>query len=304
MSLHPQAAAALAQWAEGPAVHTLDVSGIRTRRAAAREDGLAEPKEDVASVTDVDAAGVPCRLLRPVGADPDEPLAALVYLHGGGFVLGDLETHDAPSRRLANRTGRAVLSVDYRRPPEHPFPAALVDSVTALDWLVERAADLGVDARRIGVVGDSAGANLGIGTAMRRPGRLDVAVLVYPFLDPGAASASYASTQGGLDRDDALWFWRHYLEGEAGHSARTRDPEVAPLLSTRLGELPPTLVQIAGEDTLVDEDRAFVARARDLGADVTALEYDGMVHGFWRNPELFDAAEQALADAVDWLRGR
>lgn len=303
MSLHPQAAAALAQWAEGPAVHTLDVSGIRTRRATAREDGLAEPKEDVASATDVDAGGVPCRLLRPVGADPDEPLAALLYLHGGGFVLGDLETHDAQSRRLANRTGRAVLSVDYRRPPEHPFPAALVDSVTALDWLVDQAADLGVDARRIGVVGDSAGANLGIGAALRRPGRLDVAVLVYPFLDPDAASASYASTQGGLDRDDALWFWQHYL-GEDGDSARARDPEVAPLHSTRLGELPPTLVQIAGEDTLVDEDRAFVARARDLGADVTVLEYDGMVHGFWRNPDLFDAAGQALSDAVDWLRGR
>ena len=146
----------------------------------------------------------------------DEPPAVLLYLHGGGFVLGDLETHDAQSRRLANRTGRAVLAVDYRRPPEHPFPAALVDSVTALDWLVEHTADLDVDGRRIGVVGDSAGANLAIGTALRRPGRLDTAVLVYPFLDPEAGSASYASTQGGLDREDALWFWRHYLGEEPG----------------------------------------------------------------------------------------
>ena len=301
MSLHPQAVAALEEWGRAPAVHTLDAAGIRARRAAGREDGLAEPKEDVAAALDVDADGVPCRLVRPAGSDPDAPLAALLYLHGGGFVLGDLETHDAQARRLANRSGRAVLAVDYRRPPEHPFPAALVDSVTALDWLVAHAADRGVDGQHVAVIGDSAGANLGIGTSLRRPGRLEAAVLVYPFLDPEAGSASYASTQGGLDRDDALWFWRHYLAGGPSGSDRVRDPEVAPLHSTRLGELPPTLVQIAGEDTLVDEDRAFAARARDLGADVTTLEYPGMVHGFWRHPAVFDAAGQALDDAVTWL---
>lgn len=299
MSLHPQSVAALALWSEAPAVHTLDADGIRARRATAREEGLAEPKEDVAQAVDVDADGVPARLLRPHGADPEEHLPALVYLHGGGFVLGDLETHDAPSRRLANRTGRVVLVVDYRRPPEHVFPAALVDSVAALDWLVEHGDAHGVDVRRIGVVGDSAGANLAIGTALRRPGVLEAAVLVYPFLDPEAGSASYASTEGGLDREDGLWFFQQYVE--PGDDRVLRDPELAPLRSTRLGELPRTLVQIAGEDTLVDEDRELVARARDLGADVTELTYDGMIHGFWRHPAMFDAAEQALADAVAWL---
>ncbi|QIK65759.1 alpha/beta hydrolase fold domain-containing protein [Nocardioides sp. HDW12B] len=299
MSLHPQSVAALALWGEAPPVHTLDAEGIRARRATAREEGLAEPKEDVAQTTDVDAGGVPARLLRPHGADPEEHLPALVYLHGGGFVLGDLETHDAPSRRLANRTGRVVLVVDYRRPPEHVFPAALVDSVAALDWMVAHGTDHGVDVRRVGVVGDSAGANLAIGTALRRPGVLEAAVLVYPFLDPEASSASYASTTGGLDREDGLWFWRQYVE--PGDDRVLRDPELAPLRSTRLGELPRSLVQIAGEDTLVDEGRALVERARDLGADVTELTYDGMVHGFWRHPAVFDAAEQALADAADWL---
>ncbi len=299
MTLHPQSVAALALWGEAPAVRTLDAEGIRVRRAAAREEGLAEAKEQVARSTDVDAGGVPARLLRPHGAQAEEHLPALVYLHGGGFVLGDRESHDAPSRRLANRTGRVVLVVDYRRPPEHAFPAALVDSVAALDWLVGHGAEHGVDVRRVGVVGDSAGANLAIGTALRRPGVLDAAVLVYPFLDPEAGSASYASTSGGLDRQDALWFWQQYVE--PGDDRVLHDPELAPLRSTRLGELPRTLVQLAGEDTLVDEGRALVSRARDLGADVTELTYDGMVHGFWRHPAMFDAAEQALADAVAWL---
>lgn len=302
MALHPQAEAALRAWNDGPPTSTLDVEGIREQRAAGREEGLAEPKEDVASVEDVTPDGVPCRLYRPAGSAAGTPLPCLVYLHGGGFVFGDLETHDGQARRLANRTGWAVLAVDYRRPPEHVFPAALVDSVTALDWVLESGEDHDLDPGRVALAGDSAGANLAIGAALRRPGRTVAALLVYPFLDPSTSASSYASVQGGLDRPDAEWFWRQYVEPGSGEEV-WRDPELAPLLSTGLGSLPRTLVQIASEDTLADEDRALVRLAREQGADVEELTYDGMIHGFWRHPSVFDAAEVALADAATWLSG-
>lgn len=302
-ALHPQSERALALWGEQPSVRTLDAEGIRQQRLLAREAGLAEAKEDVASVEDLSADGVPCRLVRPAPAvAPLESGACLVYLHGGGFVFGDLETHDAQARRLANRTGRAVLAVDYRRPPEHVFPAALHDCVTALDWLGEHGPAYGLDPSRSAMLGDSAGANLAVGALLRRPGACHAAVLVYPFLDPTLASASYSSRSGGLDRDDARWYWEQYVEDD-GRAEVWQDPELAPLRSPSLGGLPRTLVQIAGADTLADEDRALVRVARDQGADVTATTYDGMVHGFWRHPDLFDAAEEALADAAAFLRG-
>lgn len=304
MTLHPQAEAALAQWATGPPVRTLDPEGIRVRRAAGREEGLAEVKEAAGAVEDVDAGGVPCRLLRPAPGDGrvDAALGCLVYLHGGGFVFGDLETHDAQSRRLANRTGRAVLAVDYRRPPEHVFPAALVDSTTALDWLLVHGESLGLDTGRVALAGDSAGGNLAIGVALRRPGRLEAVVLVHPFLDPATGAPSYASTTGGLDREDAQWYWQQYVEPGSGPEVWA-DPELAPLRSEELHALPRTLVQIAEADTLADENRALVRRARDQGADVVVVTYAGMVHGFWRHPELFDAAGEALADLAHFLAG-
>lgn len=301
---HPQSEAALALWAEQPAVRTLDAEGIRQQRLLAREAGLAEPKEAVGAVEDLSAGGVPCRLLRPSSPGPsaDGGSPCLVYLHGGGFVFGDIESHDAQARRLANRTGRAVLAVDYRRPPEHVFPAALHDCETALAWLLEHGRDRGLDVSRTAIIGDSAGANLALGTMLRRPGRVEASVLVYPFLDPTTSSPSYASIRGGLDREDARWFWSQYVEPGAAPDAWA-DPELAPLRSSSLGSLPRTLVQIAGADTLADEDRALVQLAREQGAEVAEVTYDGMVHGFWRHPPLFDAAETALADAAAFLRG-
>ena len=217
VSLHPQAVAALEEARRAPAVHTLDAAGIRARRAAGREDALAEPKEDVAAALDVDADGVPCRLVRPAGSDPDALAAALLYLHGGGFVLRRPRDPRRPGPPPGQPQRRAVLAVDYLRPPEHPFPAALVDSVTALDWLVAHAADRGVDGQHVAVIGDSAGANLGIGTSLRRPGRLEAAVLVYPFLDPEAGSASVRldAVEAGPRRragsGGTTWWWAQRL---------------------------------------------------------------------------------------------
>ena len=188
MALSPEASRALASYADQQSVWSVGYD-IEAARVEARRVAAEEPREDVEEVLDVDADGVPCRLYLPAVPAP----GVVVHLHGGGFVLGDLETHDAQCRRMADRTGWAVLAVDYRRPPEDRFPAALDDAVGALDGVMAgRVADL--DPSRVVVVGDSAGANLAVGVARRRPGVLAGAVLVYPFLDPQTASSSYSST--------------------------------------------------------------------------------------------------------------
>jgi len=295
VTLHPQAVAALELWSQGPAVTSLGPEGIRARRAEACAEAAAEPREPVDRVEDVDAGGVPARLYRPAGAE-----RTLLFLHGGGFVFGEVETHDAQSRRLAKRTASAVLTVDYRRPPEHPFPAAPDDADAALRWLLDRAPSLGLDPGRVVAVGDSAGGNLALVAALRNPGVLAATVLVYPFLDPGTAAASYARTDGGLTPDEAAWYWQHYARGPEDLA----DPDLAPALSSRLAICPPTLVQVAEHDVLVDEDRDLARRLEDAGVPVELRCYAGMVHGFWRHPALFDAAEDALADIAAFLLRR
>ncbi len=294
MTLHPQAVAALDLWSQGASVSDPDFgpADIATRRAEARALAAAEAIEDVDRVEDVDADGVPCRLYVPDGAE-----RTLLFLHGGGFVFGDVDTHDSQSRRLANRTGSAVLAVDYRRPPEHRFPAAPDDVDTALAWLLVNAGSRGLDLGRIVACGDSAGGNLALVAALRNPNALAATVLVYPFVDADLGGASYAATDGGLTRAEAQWYWQQY----ARTADDLRDADLAPYLSERLGSLPPTLVQVAEHDVLADEDRELVRRIRAAGATVEEATYAGMIHGFWRHPQLFDAAEEALADVAGFL---
>jgi acetyl esterase len=294
VTLHPQAVAALELWAVGPQVTDpgFGPDEIAAKRAEAREAAAAETKEPVDRVEDVEADGVPCRLYVPSGAQ-----RTLLFLHGGGFVFGDLDTHDGHSRRLANRTRSAVLAVDYRRPPEHRFPAAPDDVDTALGWLRAHAAELELDPGKLVACGDSAGGNLALVAALRNPGALAACVLVYPFIDPELGSASYAGTDGGLTREEAAWYWRQYARGPED----LHDPDLAPYLSDRLGTLPPTLVQIAEHDTLADEDLELLRRISAADGPVEHETYAGMIHGFWRHPELFDASEEALARIAVFL---
>jgi acetyl esterase len=294
MTLHPQAVAALELWATGPSVSDpgFGAADLDALRSDQRRVAAAEPREDVDRVEEVDADGVPCRLYRPAGAD-----RTLVFLHGGGFVLGDLDTHDAQARRLANRTGSAVLAVDYRRPPEHRFPAAPDDVDTALGWLRREAAGLGLDAGRLVALGDSAGGNLALVAALRNPGAFAACVLVYPFVDATMSGPSYAATDGGLTRAEATWYWQQY----ARDVSDLEDPDLSPYASTGLGTLPRTLVQVAEHDVLADEDIELARRLADAGVPTEITSYPGMVHGFWRHPDLFDAAEASLADIRDFL---
>jgi len=294
MTLHPQSVAALELWSQGPGVSDpgFGADGIAAMRRDALAAAALEEKEPLDRVEDVDADGVRCRLYVPAGAR-----RSVLFLHGGGFVFGDVDTHDGQARRIANRTGSAVLAVDYRRPPEHRFPAAPDDVDTALRWLVGNVPGLGLDPARVVALGDSAGGNLALVAALRNPGVLAAAVLVYPFVDATASMPSYARTDGGLTRADGEWFLRQYIRDERD----LVDPDLTPLHASSFAMLPPTYVQVAEHDVLADEDLELARRIAGDGVPVETTVYDGMIHGFWRNPQLFDAAEVALTDAAAFL---
>ena len=262
-----------------------DIAASRAQARAAAEE---EPREQVAEVVDVDADGVPARLYRPEDATP----GVVVHAHGGGFVFNDVEVHDPGARRLANRSGLSVLSVDYRRPPEHRFPAAPDDVSTAAAW-AERHLGGPLFAH-----GDSAGANLALVAALRHPGRFAATVLIYPFLDPTAGFESYRTAADGFDRREAAWYWQQY----AASPADLTDPDLAPLLSDRLGTLPPTLVVTSEHDPLRDEGEELARRLAEAGVAVTATRYLGQLHGFWRHHAVFTAAEPLIRQAAGFLR--
>jgi acetyl esterase len=290
MVLHPQARAALEQAGRSTDLPVwADAFDIEESRRQARAEAAREQREPVDRVEDVDADGVRCRLYRPA----DAVQGLLLHLHGGGFVFHDVDVHDAAARRLANRVGTAVLSVDYRRPPEHPFPAAPDDVDTVLHWCEENG-----PAGPTYVHGDSAGGNLALVAALRNPGRFRAAALTYPFLDPRAAGESYATAADGFDPREAAWYWEQY----AGDPVNLTDPDLAPLLSDRLHTLPPTLVVSAEHDPLRDEAERLVAELAEQGVSVVGLRVLGQMHAFWRHPNAFDAAEPVTRTIAGFLR--
>ena len=261
---------------------------LASYREEVRLANLAEPREDVASVEDVDADGVRCRLYTP--ADPLPGL--VVHAHGGGFVLNDIDVHDGVCRRLANRARRQVLSVGYRKPPEHRFPAANNDLDTVVRWLgrVGRAGPYAAH-------GDSAGANLALVAALRNPGFFSAVALVYPFLDPRNSFASWAlGPESGFDPRDATWYWEQYARSEADLD----DPDLAPLLSDQLHTLPPTFVATAEHDPLRDEGEELARRIVETGVETVAIRCLGQTHGFWRHTA-FTASEPLVRQVAGWL---
>ena len=265
-------------WSEG-----YDIAAAREQ---ARVLAAQEPREDVAEVADVDADGVPARLYTPEGAGD----TTVVHVHGGGFVFNDVEVHDASARRLANRSGMRVLSVDYRLPPEHKFPAPVDDVATAGAWAQRTLGG------RLIAHGDSAGGNLALVDTLRHPGRYAALVLIYPFLDPTEGFESYRTHADGFDPREGAWYWDQYA---------TRDdwsnPDLAPLLSDKLGTLPPTLVVTAEHDPLRDEGEELARRIADAGVEVVASRYLGQLHGFWRHPRVFPSAEPLMRQVAGFL---
>ncbi len=293
MALHPQSVAFLAEAAAGPAPGDpgFGVEHVVARRESARLLALTEPRPDIHRVQEVVAGGVPCRLYAP---RPDAPV--LVHLHGGGWVFGDLETHDAFCRSLALRTRWAVLAVDYRRPPEHPYPEPLEDCETAVGWLREHGDELGADTSAIAVLGDSAGGNLAAGLVVRHPDWFALQVLVYPCVDVTGAAPSFTTEDQGLSAQAMRWFWSAYLPDEQD---RLR-PDAVPSLAELSGQ--PRAVMITAEhDPLRDEGEEHGQRLAAAGVPVVTTRYLGMVHGFWRLPGHFDASRAALAQVAGAL---
>ena len=272
---------------------------IRSRTAALG------PFEDVASATDhrvpVKNGEITVRVYSPGGKGP---LPALVFYHGGGWVIGDLYTHDGICRSIANAANCIVASVDYRMAPEQKYPVAVEDSYAGFAWVLANAGKLGVDARRVAVGGDSAGGNLAAAVSLMARDRgttLPVQqTLIYPVTNHSYDTPSYHENATGflLTRDAMRWFWNHYL----ARDAQGKEPYASPLLAQSLAGLPPALVITAGCDPLRDEGEAYAARLRDAGVPVTLTRYEGIFHGFIRMTRLLDKAKAALDEIAGSLK--
>lgn len=262
----------------------------------------------VASVTEVpmarpDGSALLARLYRPLSAQPDAVLPLLIFCHGGGWCVGDVESYDSLCRELANESACAVLSVDYRLAPEHPFPAAVLDARLAFDWAVEHADLIAIDPQCIALGGDSAGGNLSIVTALAlRDGGGVVPrflLLVYPSTEIVSSRPSRTAYADGffLDRETLVWFFERYLP-----QGQSEDWRASPMRAASLAGLPPMLLVGAEFDPLVDDCEAFVERVRSEGGEVEYHRIAGMVHGFLTLGKLFPEANATVALAATALK--
>jgi acetyl esterase len=279
---------------EGPPAHEVPVEQARAGHEQETE-ALGGPGDEVGEVRDVeiDSAGgpIPVRIYVPV-----EPKGGVIaYFHGGGWVVGSIDSFDTACRTLANASGAIVGSVDYRLAPEHPFPAALEDCVAATRAL----ADLH-PGEPVAVAGDSAGGNLAIAVARRLRDQVRAQALIYPVADAGLNTPSmrdfkerYGLSAAGLQR-----FWNLYLDGADGFQ-----PDTSPLRADDLAGLPPTFVLTAEFDVLRDEGEALAAKLREAGVDVTRRRYDGTIHGFWRWMAATPKTREAIEEVGAALRG-
>jgi acetyl esterase len=299
--LDPQVAEALRKAAESgvPAVDTLTPAESRANYERVCKEQFG-PVDEVHSVEDVDADGVPARIYRPT--DATEPQRALVYFHGGGFVVGSVETHDGITRGLARRADCIVVSVDYRLAPEHRHPAALDDCWTAARWVITNAEKLGIDPDRIGVGGDSAGGTLA--TIVARKGRdagtpFAVQLLIYPVTSSRQDAPSYSmyAFGYGLTRDAMAWYWQQYLGDRDGST----DPDISPSALQDLRRMPRSIVITAEADILRDEAESYAQRTFLAGVETEGYCYDGMIHGFLRMVGVVDRSNQALTEIAESL---
>jgi acetyl esterase len=304
MPLDKQIAGVLQQFRDLPEPDFSQIDAAQYRQFS---DNLlpAIPGDPMNEVRDLKVAGaegeLDARLYRP-SEEPDLPL--LVFFHGGGFVMGNLDTHDNLCRSLARQTEAVVVSVAYRLAPEHPFPAAPLDCYAATCWLVEHAAGLGIDGSRLALAGDSAGGNLALAVSQlavqQRGPKIRYQCLFYPVADAGCDSPSFEAFADGylLSAGMMRWFWQQYLQ-EVGQAD---DPLASPMRAETLDGLPPTTLITAGFDPLRDEGEAFAQALREAGVPVRLQRCEGMIHGFISMAPFVEGAAQALTDAAADLR--
>jgi len=302
--LDPEAKAMLETLSGGEEVDPFSLSHTLVREGFAAMSGLAEGPE-VSKVEMREAIGpagkIPVRIYSPAG---DTPKPGLVYFHGGGFVVCDLDSHDATCRELANGADCVVVSVDYRLAPEAKFPAAPEDCYAATQWVSRQAEQLGIDPARIAVAGDSAGGNLAAVVAMMSRDRggpsLIHQLLIYPVTDNRFDTASYEANASGyfLSAKMMRWFWHHYLESETDGE----NPLASPLRARDLSGLPSATILTAEYDPLRDEGRAYARRLEEAGVATTHTDYPGVFHGFFGMTAQIPRAQHALEQTCAALR--
>lgn len=314
MPLDPDAAAFLKRLADINAPPTHAMSPVDARSLLLPMAGLREQVGGIESFkVDTPEGPVPIRLYTPFLRTEDldrapatngRPVA--LFFHGGGWVMGSIETHDNICRRMANEAKCIVISVEYRLAPEHKYPAALNDCFATTCWACERFGEFGGDPDRIIVTGDSAGANLAAAVCLRARDeggpRIAGQVLVYPIVDYNDQTPSYRENADGymLTRDTMKWFWQHYLpDGDDGSH-----PYLSPLRAQDLAGLPPALVVTCEFDPLRDEGRAYADRLTQAGVLTTHIAEMGMIHGYLRRLDSFKRAQQTMRDIAAWINGR
>lgn len=307
MSLHPQAAAFLAVWNR---VNTapLETTPVEvTRKSLMAGIGPLKDCPELARIETLSIDGpdgpLRIRIYQPHGGTP-QPVC--LYFHGGGWVLNSIDTHDDLARRLADAGGCIVISVDYRLAPEHKYPSAVKDAWSALEWTVRQGGKYGMDASRIAVCGDSAGANLAavlcLLTRDRNGPPIRSQVLAYPITDCDFERFSYQTNAEGyfLTRSQMQWFWEQYVSTPQ----QMREPYASPLLADSLAGLPPAVVLTAEYDPLRDEGEAYGTALAAAGIPATLVRYPGMIHGFLKRVESFDDARSAIQLIGKELRSR
>jgi acetyl esterase len=287
--------------AGGPKINAIPIEVARKVAFAGFMPPTVEPVAHIENRSIPGPGGaIPIRIYLPEGAKPSP---ALVFFHGGGFVMGDLESHDALCRQLANAARCAVVAVDYRLAPENKFPAAADDCYAATRWVAENGAAVGIDASRLAVGGDSAGGNFAAVVALmardRGVPKLRFQLLMYPALDATCSSDSYRSVKDPFPAiEECRYLWTSYVRDDADR----RDWRVSPVFATNLKDLPRALVMTAEFDPLRDEGEAYANKLRAAGNAVTLTRYNGTIHGFVSMAHLLDKGKQGVADAAAALR--
>jgi len=297
MPLHPQAQAVADFYAAMRTTPFEELSPTDAR--ALYSAGQVPSTEVVHEIRDVLAGSIPCRLYRP-SAKTD--LGLLVFFHGGGWVIGDLNSHDGVCRSIANKSGHAVLSVDYRLAPEHKFPAAFDDCAAAVKWGFENAKALGIDNSRMAVGGDSAGGNLAAAVALAEVVPLKFQMLIYPAVDMRMESPSISENANApiLTKSVMSWFVAHYMGSDADRANINASPMLAS--DEQLKNMPPAIVITAQFDPLRDEGEAYGKRLVENGVSATITRYNGAFHGFFNMITILDDAQSAHAQASTLLK--
>jgi acetyl esterase len=270
---------------------------------AIRLGGALEPVDRVEDVVIARPGGAPGLAARAYRPTATEPVGALLWLHGGGWCIGDLDGFDRVCRSLCNAAGATVVSVDYRLAPEHRYPAAVEDADLAVAWAGGHgAAQLGFDPARVAIGGDSAGGNLAAVAALHAPGALRAQLLVYPVLDAGMDTGSFRE-HGELPlltRDAVAFCWQTYLGDD--ELARGAEPDASPLRAGDLSKAPPAYVAVAGHDVLHDEGVAYARALEAAGVAVTLRDFEDMAHGFIRWGGVVDRTRELIADLGEHVR--